>query len=77
MRKDISARQNEILITITGYMKTKGYAPSIREIAKLVKLASTSTVASHMEKLKEKGYLTWEPGQPRTLQLLEKAKTAS
>ncbi|MDF1511357.1 transcriptional regulator [Robertmurraya sp. DFI.2.37] len=77
MLNDLTKRQSEILSTITNYIKNKGYAPSIREIGDMVNLSSTSTVAGHMEKLKEKGYVTWKPSQPRTLQLLDKAKTAS
>jgi len=77
MLNDLTTRQSEILLTISNYIKNKGYAPSIREIGDMVNLSSTSTVVGHMEKLKEKGYLTWKPSQPRTLQLLDKAKTAS
>ncbi|MBL4937459.1 hypothetical protein JK636_17195 [Clostridium sp. YIM B02515] len=28
---------------------------------------------SYLEKLKEKGYITWKEGMPRTLQILKRA----
>lgn len=77
MRKELTSRQKAILSSITEFMETKGYSPTIREIGEMVHLASSSTVMTHMEKLRKNGYLTWEPKQPRTIQILDKAKTAS
>lgn len=73
-KDDLTKRQNEMLLSIVDYIKCNGYPPTFREIGKRVNLASSSTVQSHLEKLKTKGYITWEPGQPRTLRIL---KTAS
>lgn len=74
MRNNLTKRQAQVLSAIAEYMNNKGYAPSVREIGGIVHLASASTVYGHLEKLKEKGYITWEPTQPRTLRIL---KTAS
>lgn len=74
MHDDLTKRQREVLEVIKNFMKDKGFAPTVREIRDAVHLASISTVHLHMEKLKEKGFITWEPAQPRTLRLL---KTAS
>lgn len=75
MRSDkLTKRQTEVLNAIINYMDEKGYAPSFREVGELLHLASSSTVFNHMESLKKKGYVTWEPTQPRTLRIL---KTAS
>lgn len=75
MRKDkLTKRQNDVLLSIVDYIKTNGYPPSFREIGKQVNLASSSTVQNHLEQLKIKGFVTWEPGQPRTLRII---KTAS
>jgi repressor LexA len=73
-KEKLTDRQLGILNMISEFIMKRGYSPSYRDIAKSVKLASPSTVVGHLEKLKEKGYVTWEPGCPRTLQIL---KTAS
>lgn len=70
---NLTTKQKLVLVTISDYISTSGYSPSIREIGEKVNLASTSTVQRYLERLKEKGYVTWKPGQSRTLQILEKA----
>jgi SOS-response transcriptional repressor LexA len=70
----LTKRQAEVLNVIINYIEDRGYAPSFREVGELLNLASSSTVFSHLETLKKKGYLTWEPSQSRTLRIL---KTAS
>jgi SOS-response transcriptional repressor LexA len=75
MRSDkLTKKQSKMLEAINAYINRKGYAPSYRELATIVNLLSASTVKGHLERLKEKGYITWESGQPRTLRVL---KTAS
>ncbi|MBB6446430.1 LexA family protein [Bacillus benzoevorans] len=74
MHNILTKKQREVLEIIENLMNAKGFAPTVREIRDAVHLASVSTVYTHMEKLKEKGYITWEPSQPRTLRIL---KTAS
>lgn len=75
----LTKKQENILKIISDYMNTVGYPPSYREICKKANLASPSTVLGYLEILKKKGYITWEPGLPRTLQIIEfdNAKTAS
>ncbi|WP_353057274.1 hypothetical protein [Cytobacillus oceanisediminis] len=43
-------------------------------MAKLLGLSSSSIVSDLLHKLKSKGYISWEPTQPRTLRII---KTAS
>jgi SOS-response transcriptional repressor LexA len=75
MRSDkLTKRQNEVFLSIVDYINCNGYPPSFREIGKRVNLSSSSTVQGFLEQLKKKGYVTWEPHQPRTLRIL---KTAS
>lgn len=70
----VTKKQKDILFAINAYVEEHGYAPSIRDIGKMVNLTSSSTVQGYLERLKEKGYITWLPGQPRTLRII---KTAS
>lgn len=46
-----------MLSFIKEYIRHHGYAPSFREIGKMVGLKSTSSIHSHMEKLFEQGLL--------------------
>ncbi|MGE6379972.1 transcriptional regulator [Peribacillus muralis] len=64
-------RQRDVLEAITKYTTLKGYPPSIRDIGEDVGLKSSSTVSFMLTKLKEKGYVTWEEGRSRTLQILK------
>jgi repressor LexA len=51
---------------IEDFGQQSGHAPSYREIADAVGLASLSSVSLHMRTLQTKGYLIREPGRPRT-----------
>jgi repressor LexA len=55
-----------ILQFIRESVARQGYAPSLREIAQAVGLASQSTVSYHLSALVKKGYLSRGPGLPRT-----------
>ncbi|MCM3791326.1 transcriptional regulator [Domibacillus indicus] len=57
-----------------GYVSAKKYPPSIREIDDAVELNSCSTVKGHLDRLKVSGYVTWEQGKPRTLNVIKKAQ---
>jgi SOS-response transcriptional repressor LexA len=44
---------------------------------KIVNLKSSSTIKGHLDCLKAKGFITWEPGLPRTLKIIRQNKTAN
>jgi repressor LexA len=62
----LSARQEQILQCIRESIRIHGYPPSLREIGQAVGLASTSSVSYQLSELAEKGYLSRDPGKPRT-----------
>jgi len=74
MPKELTVRQTSILNTVCDYIDKKGYPPSVRDIGEIQNLASPSTVLNHLNQLKKKGYITWLPGQPRTLRVLKANK---
>ncbi|MCI2255570.1 hypothetical protein L2D08_14450 [Domibacillus sp. PGB-M46] len=49
------------------------YPPSIREIGDAVELKPSSTVKGHLDRLKASGYVTWEQGKPRTLNVVKRS----
>ncbi len=68
--KKISSRQEKILEFINKKIKEEGYPPSVREIAKAVKLSSSATVHSHLKKLEGLGYLKRDASKPRALSVI-------
>lgn len=65
-RGDMQAR---ILAYIESEIKTRGYAPSVREIGEAVGLKSTSTVHGHLTRLEKKGLLHRDAMKPRAMGL--------
>src|SRR5690625_4229273 len=67
----LSKRQQSILDYIKEEVQTKGYPPSVREIAVAVGLASSSTVHGHLSRLEGKGYIRRDPTKPRAIEILD------
>jgi repressor LexA len=72
-RKD---NQQRILEFIRSEIQTKGYPPSVREIAVAVGLKSTSTVHGHLRRLEKKGLLHRDAMKPRAMELTEERESA-
>jgi len=67
--ESLTKRQKEILDFISHFIAENGYAPSFREIAYYFELSSVSTIAEYISILEEKGYLTKEAMEARSIQL--------
>ncbi len=67
----LTKRQKEILDFVQSYQKRKGIGPSLKEIAKHLRLSSLSTVHHHLKSLQEKGYLYKEENYPRAISIRE------
>jgi repressor LexA len=65
---ELSQRQTEIYQFIIDFHQKRGYNPTLREIAAGVEL-SPSTVTAHIQALKDKGYVDWEPNIARSLHI--------
>ena len=63
----LTARQKQALDFITSFQKKKGFAPSLEEIKKYLKVSSVSTAHHYVKKLQEAGYLRKEQNQPRAV----------
>lgn len=68
--KKLSERQQMIYDFITSEVNTKGYPPAVREIAKAVGLASSSTVHGHLERIEKKGFIKRDPTKPRAIEII-------
>jgi repressor LexA len=65
--EDLTQRQREVLEALRRLHDRHGFAPSLREVAGEVGLASVSSVHAHVVKLTERGLVERRPGQPRTV----------
>ena len=64
--KNIGATQKAILEFIKNYSASHAFPPTVREIAKALRLA-VSTVHEHLARLRERGILRHEKGRSRGL----------
>ena len=69
VQKQRGDMQTRILAYIEQEIKTRGYAPSVREIGEAVGLKSTSTVHGHLIRLEKKGLLHRDAMKPRAMGL--------
>lgn len=65
----LTERQKQILKAITDYIQEKKYSPTVRELASMVGIKSSSTLYGHLQRLEKKGYITREKGKARTIRL--------
>lgn len=71
--RPITARQRQILDVIREHIRTKGYAPTLREIGATVGIGSTNGVVDHLNRLERKGFLRRDEMLSRGIQVLEEA----
>ncbi len=70
MDAELTPKQQAILACIREYLQTHGYPPTVREIARLVRIKSPRGVAKHLETLARKGYLERGDGLSRGIRLI-------
>ena len=63
-------KQQNVYESIMQYQRVNGYAPAIREICKMVGVASTSSVYAHLKILEEKGYIARKMDASRAIAIL-------
>ncbi len=61
-RPKLTDRQQEILDFIVADIQTKGYPPTLREVANRFDIVSTQGVRRHIDALEKKGYINRESG---------------
>ena len=69
MQRPRGDNQQRILDFIKSEIQTKGYPPSVREIAQAVGLKSTSTVHGHLQRLEKRGLLPRDAMKPRAMEV--------
>ncbi len=69
---NLTQAQNELLIWIKDYLRDFQHSPSIRQMMNGMGLKSPAPIQSRLKHLQEKGYISWQEGKARTLQIVEK-----
>jgi len=67
---DLTQAQNELYGWIKNYMKDFQHSPSIRQMMQAMGLKSPAPIQSRLKHLQEKGYISWQEGKARTMQIV-------
>ena len=68
---NLTNAQNELYGWIKDYMKNYQHSPSIRQMMQAMGLKSPAPIQSRLKHLQEKGYISWQEGKARTMQLVD------
>ena len=69
MDTELTDAQNQLFEWIKKYVKDFNHSPSIRQMMKAMGLKSPAPIQSRLKHLQDKGYISWQEGRARTLQL--------
>jgi len=68
---NLTNAQNELYMWIKNYMREFQHSPSIRQMMQAMGLKSPAPIQSRLKHLQEKGYISWQEGKARTMQIVE------
>ncbi len=68
---NLTDAQNELYCWIKNYMKNFQHSPSIRQMMQAMRLKSPAPIQSRLKHLQEKGYISWQEGKARTMQIVD------
>ena len=71
LEKNLTDAQKELYGWIKDYMKNFQHSPSIRQMMQAMGLKSPAPIQSRLKHLQEKGYISWQEGKARTLQIVD------
>jgi len=71
LKGNLTEAQNELYGWIKEYMKNFQHSPSIRQMMKAMGLKSPAPIQSRLKHLQEKGYISWQEGKARTMQIVD------
>ena len=69
--ESLTDAQNELYEWIRNYVRDFQHSPSIRQMMNAMGLKSPAPIQSRLKHLQEKGFIFWQEGKARTLQLVE------
>ena len=69
--ENLTPPQNELYAWIKNYMREFQHSPSIRQMMQAMNLKSPAPIQSRLKHLQDKGYISWQEGKARTLQIVD------
>ena len=69
--ENLTEAQSELYGWIKEYMQKSQHSPSIRQMMEAMGLKSPAPIQSRLKHLQDKGYISWQEGKARTLQLVD------
>ena len=75
MDNQLTDAQNELFEWIRDYIRDFQHSPSIRQMMEGMGLKSPAPIQSRLKHLQDKGYISWQEGRARTLQLIDNFTT--
>ena len=67
----LTTAQQELYDWLVGFIGAHHHSPSIRQMMQAMGLRSPAPIQSRLRHLQQKGWIKWQEGQARTLQLIE------
>ena len=68
---NLTQAQDELYGWIKNYMRDFQHSPSIRQMMQAMGLKSPAPIQSRLKHLQEKGYISWQEGKARTMQIID------
>ena len=72
----LTPQRHRVLGAIDDFHKANGYAPSTREIQAAAGFSNVSSVAAHLDALRDQGLVKWKNGSPRTITITKSGHRA-
>ncbi len=69
--ESLTTAQQELYDWLVDFIGDHHHSPSIRQMMKAMSLRSPAPIQSRLRHLQQKGWIKWQEGQARTLQLIE------
>ena len=71
LESNLTEAQSELYKWIKYYIKDFQHSPSIRQMMQAMGLKSPAPIQSRLKHLQDKGYISWQEGKARTLQIVD------
>ena len=68
---NLTEAQAELFQWIKNYLREFQHSPSIRQMMQAMRLKSPAPIQSRLKHLQDKGYIKWQEGKARTLQIVD------
>ena len=72
----LTEAQRQLYEWLLEYINNNNYSPSIRQMMEAMSLKSPAPIQSRLKHLQEKGFISWQEGKARTMQIIDEIADA-